>query len=40
MVKVERGDGVSILKIISAKSIDVVFLDPPDMYMSEARPVM
>ena len=28
-VKVERGDGVSALKIISAKSIDVVFLDPP-----------
>ncbi len=29
MVKVERGDGVSVLKTLSAKSMDVVFLDPP-----------
>ncbi|HMS27784.1 MAG TPA: 16S rRNA (guanine(966)-N(2))-methyltransferase RsmD [Burkholderiaceae bacterium] len=29
MVKVERGDGVSAMKMLAAKSIDVVFLDPP-----------
>ena len=29
MVRVERGDGVGALKRVPAKSIDLVFLDPP-----------
>lgn len=29
MVKIERGDGVSALKRLSSKSVDLVLLDPP-----------
>ena len=29
MVKIERGDGVSVLKRLPSKSIDLVLLDPP-----------